>query len=101
MSKSDTLSDILGSVNTNLENVDNCVIFSIDLRKAFIYKKNENVLESYYSCPITALVLSLVLSRLQYCNSLLINSKLKLFYGLNRFIKSSIRLILILRGVTK
>ena len=40
-----------------------------------------------------ALVKSLVLSRLQYCNSLLINSKLKLFYGLNIVIKSSIRLI--------
>ena len=47
------------------------------------------------------LVKYLVLSRLQYFNSLLINSKFKLFYRLNRVIKSSIRLILILRGVTK
>ena len=40
------------------------------------------------------LVQYFVLHRSKYFNSLLINSKLKLFYGLNRVIKSSIRLIL-------
>ena len=40
--------------------------------------------------------IALVQSRLQYCNSLLINAKLKLYYRLHRVIKLSIRLILIL-----
>ena len=55
---------------------------------------NIRKIRKYLSTESTiALVQSLVLSRLQYCNSLLINSKLKLFYGLNRVIKSSTRLI--------
>ena len=55
---------------------------------------NIRTIRKYLSTASTiALVKSIVLSRLQYCNSLLINSKLKLFYGLNRLIKSSIKLI--------
>ena len=55
---------------------------------------NIRKIRKYLSTESTiALVQSLVLSRLQYCNSLLINSKLKLCYGLNRVIKSSTRLI--------
>ena len=33
---SDALSDVLESFNTNLENVQNCAIVSIDLRKTFV-----------------------------------------------------------------
>ena len=63
-------------------------------RSANVNLFNIRKIRKYLSTESTiALVQSLVLSRLQYCNSLLINSKLKLFYGLNRVIKSSTRLI--------
>ena len=63
-------------------------------RSAYFNLFNIRKIRKYLITASTiALVKSLVLSRLQYCNSLLINSKLKLCYGLNRVIKSSIRLI--------
>ena len=57
-------SDVLESVNTNLENVENCTIVSIDLRKAFGTLDHDILINKLYIYGIRGIALKLIKSYL-------------------------------------
>ena len=70
MSTYDALSDVLESVNTHLDNVKNCAIVSIDLRKAFDTLDHAILINKLYIYGIRGIALKLIKSyfsdRLQF-----------------------------------
>ena len=65
MSTSDALSEV--SVNTYLENVENCAIVSIDLRKAFDTLDHDILINKLYIYGIRGIALKLIKYYLSYC----------------------------------
>ena len=64
LSTADALSDVLESVNTNLENLENCAIVSIDLRKAFDTLDHDILINKLYIYGIRGIALKLIKSYL-------------------------------------
>ena len=64
LSTSDALSDVLESVNTNLENLENCAFVSIDLRKAFDTLDHAILINKLYIYGIRGIALNLIKSYL-------------------------------------
>ena len=58
------MSDVLESVNTNLENLENCAIVSIDLRKAFDTLYHDILINKLYIYGIRGIALKLIKSYL-------------------------------------
>ena len=58
------MSDVLESVNTNLENLENCAIVSIDLRKAFDTLDHDMLINKLYIYGIRGIALKLIKSYL-------------------------------------
>ena len=64
LSTADALSDVLESVNTNLENLENCAIVSIDLCKAFDTLDHDILINKLYIYGIRGIALKLIKSYL-------------------------------------
>ena len=64
LSTADALSDVLESVNTNLENLENCAIISIGLRKAFDTLDHDILINNLYMYGIRGIALKLIKSYL-------------------------------------
>ena len=64
LSTADALSDVLKSVNTNLENLENCAIVSIDLCKAFDTLDHDILINKLYIYGIRGIALKLIKSYL-------------------------------------
>ena len=64
LSTADALSDVLESVNKILENLENCAIVSIDLRKAFDTLDHDILINKLYIYGIGGIALKLIKSYL-------------------------------------